>query len=244
MKKNVFPAIDLIDGKCVRLLQGVYSSETQYSDDPISQALSFQEEGASWIHIVDLDAARTGIANNASIIEKIASRLEIPVQVGGGIRDLERARLIFDSGVTRIVIGTAAIENPSLLEEVVSIGRVAIAVDLKGNKVAVHGWKKKTDLSYTDLFERFEKIGVDAYIVTHIERDGTLEGPDIDAYKNIISSTTKDVIASGGVGSTDDLRDLSLLDVNGKNLRGVIVGRAFYEGKFSLSQAIEAFESI
>ncbi|HAQ03545.1 MAG: 1-(5-phosphoribosyl)-5-[(5-phosphoribosylamino)methylideneamino]imidazole-4-carboxamide isomerase [Acidimicrobiales bacterium] len=244
MKKNVFPAIDLIDGKCVRLLQGVYSSETQYSDDPISQALSFQEEGASWIHIVDLDAARTGIANNASIIEKIASQLEIPVQVGGGIRDLERARLIFDSGVTRIVIGTAAIENPSLLEEVVSIGRVAIAVDLKGNKVAVHGWKKKTDLSYTDLFERFEKTGVDAYIVTHIERDGTLEGPDIDAYKNIISSTTKDVIASGGVGSTDDLRDLSLLDVNGKNLRGVIVGRAFYEGKFSLSQAIEAFESI
>ena len=243
MKKNVFPAIDLIDGKCVRLLQGVYSSETQYSDDPISQALSFQEEGASWIHIVDLDAARTGIANNASIIEKIASQLEIPVQVGGGIRDLERARLIFDSGVTRIVIGTAAIENPSLLEEVVSIGRVAIAVDLKGNKVAVHGWKTKTDLSYTDLFERFEKIGVDAYIVTHIERDGTLEGPDIDAYKNIISSTTKDVIASGGVGSTDDLRDLSLLDVNGKNLRGVIVGRAFYEGKFSLSQAIEAFES-
>ena len=244
MKKNVFPAIDLIDGKCVRLLQGVYSSETQYSDDPISQALSFQEEGASWIHIVDLDAARTGIANNASIIEKIASQLEIPVQVGGGIRDLERARLIFDSGVTRIVIGTAAIENPSLLEEVVSIGRVAIAVDLKGNKVAVHGWQKKTDLSYTDLFERFEKTGVDAYIVTHIERDGTLEGPDIDAYKNIISSTTKDVIASGGVGSTDDLRDLSLLDVNGKNLRGVIVGRAFYEGKFSLSQAIEAFESI
>ena len=244
MKKNVFPAIDLIDGKCVRLLQGVYSSETQYSDDPISQALSFQEEGASWIHIVDLDAARTGIANNASIIEKIASQLEIPVQVGGGIRDLERARLIFDSGVTRIVIGTAAIENPSLLEEVVSIGRVAIAVDLKGNKVAVHGWKKKTDLSYTDLFERFEKTGVDAYIVTHIERDGTLEGPDIDAYKNIISSTTKDVIASGGVGSTDDLRDLSLLDINGKNLRGVIVGRAFYEGKFSLSQAIEAFESI
>lgn len=244
MKKNVFPAIDLIDGKCVRLLQGVYSSETQYSDDPISQALSFQEEGASWIHIVDLDAARTGIANNASIIEKIASQLEIPVQVGGGIRDLERARLIFESGVTRIVIGTAAIENPSLLEEVVSIGRVAIAVDLKGNKVAVHGWKKKTDLSYTDLFERFEKTGVDAYIVTHIERDGTLEGPDIDAYKNIISSTTKDVIASGGVGSTDDLRDLSLLDVNGKNLRGVIVGRAFYEGKFSLSQAIEAFESI
>ena len=243
MKKNVFPAIDLIDGKCVRLLQGEYSSETQYSDDPISQALSFQEEGASWIHIVDLDAARTGIANNASIIEKIASQLEIPVQVGGGIRDLERARLIFDSGVTRIVIGTAAIENPSLLEEVVSIGRVAIAVDLKGNKVAVHGWKKKTDLSYTDLFERFEKTGVDAYIVTHIERDGTLEGPDIDAYKNIISSTTKDVIASGGVGSIDDLRDLSLLDVNGKNLRGVIVGRAFYEGKFSLSQAIEAFES-
>ena len=244
MKKNVFPAIDLIDGKCVRLLQGVYSSETQYSDDPISQALSFQEEGASWIHIVDLDAARTGIANNASIIEKIASQLEIPVQVGGGIRDLERARLIFDSGVTRIVIGTAAIENPSLLEEVVSIGRVAIAVDLNGNKVAVHGWKKKTDLAYTDLFERFEKTGVDAYIVTHIERDGTLEGPDIDAYKNIISSTTKDVIASGGVGSTDDLRDLSLLDANGKNLRGVIVGRAFYEGKFSLSQAIEAFESI
>ena len=110
MKKNVFPAIDLIDGKCVRLLQGEYSNETQYNDDPISQALSFQEEGASWIHVVDLDAARTGIANNTSVIEDIVSRLEIPVQVGGGIRNLEAARSVFDLGVTRVVIGTAAID--------------------------------------------------------------------------------------------------------------------------------------
>ncbi|HJL91142.1 MAG: 1-(5-phosphoribosyl)-5-[(5-phosphoribosylamino)methylideneamino]imidazole-4-carboxamide isomerase [Acidimicrobiales bacterium] len=244
MKKNVFPAIDLIDGRCVRLLQGEYSNEIEYNDDPISQAVSFQEEGASWIHIVDLDAARTGIANNASVIENIVSRLEIPVQVGGGIRNLEAARSVFDLGVTRIVIGTAAIDNPSLVEEATSIGRVAVGIDLRNEKVAVHGWKTETVLSYSDLFERFEEVDVDAYIVTHIERDGTLEGPDIDAYKELISSTTKDVIASGGVGSTNDLRNLSELSANGRTLRGVIVGRAFYEDKFSLSEAIEAFETV
>lgn len=244
MKKNVFPAIDLIDGKCVRLLQGEYSNEIQYNDDPISQALSFQEEGASWIHVVDLDAARTGIANNTQIIEGIVSRLEIPIQVGGGIRSLDAARSVFDSGVTRVVIGTAAIDSPSLVEEVTSIGRVAVGIDLRNKNVAIHGWKTETDLPYTHLFERFEEIGIDAYIVTHIERDGTLEGPDIDAYKELVSSTTKDVIASGGVGSTDDLRDLSRLSVDGRTLSGVIIGRAFYEGKFSLSEAIEAFESI
>ena len=244
MKKYVFPAIDLIDGKCVRLLQGEYSNEIEYSDDPISQALFFQEEGASWIHIVDLDAARTGIANNASVIENIVSRLEIPVQVGGGIRNLDVARSVFDLGVTRVVIGTAAIDNPSLVEEVTSIGRVAVGVDLRNEKVAVHGWKTETVLSYSDIFERFEEVDIDAYIVTHIERDGTLGGPDIDAYKELISSTTKNVIASGGVGSTDDLRNLSRLSANGRTLSGVIVGRAFYEDEFSLSEAIEAFETI
>jgi len=244
MKKYVFPAIDLIDGKCVRLLQGEYSNEIEYSDDPISQALSFEEEGASWLHIVDLDAARTGIANNASVIENIVSRLEIPVQVGGGIRNLDAARSVFDLGVTRVVIGTAAIDNPSLVEEVTSIGRVAVGVDLRNEKVAVNGWKTETVLSYLDIFERFEEVDVDAFIVTHIERDGTLEGPDIDAYKELISSTTKDVIASGGVGSTDDLRNLTTLSDNGRTLSGVIVGRAFYEDKFSLSEAIKAFEII
>ena len=244
MKKYVFPAIDLIDGKCVRLLQGEYSNKIEYSDDPISQALSFQEEGASWIHIVDLDAARTGIANNASVIENIVSRLEIPVQVGGGIRNLDVARSVFDLGVTRVVIGTAAIDNPSLVEGITSIGRVAVGVDLRNEKVAVHGWKTETVLSYSDIFERFEEVDVDAYIVTHIERDGTLGGPDIDAYKELISSTTKNVIASGGVGSTDDLRNLSRLSANGRTLSGVIVGRAFYEDEFSLSEAIEAFETI
>ena len=244
MKKYVFPAIDLIDGKCVRLLQGEYSNEIEYSDDPISQALSFEEEGASWLHIVDLDAARTGIANNASVIENIVSRLEIPVQVGGGIRNLDAARSVFDLGVTRVVIGTAAIDNPSLVEEVTSIGRVAVGVDLRNEKVAVNGWKTETVLSYLDIFERFEEVDVDAFIVTHFERDGTLEGPDIDAYKELISSTTKDVIASGGVGSTDDLRNLTTLSDNGRTLSGVIVGRAFYEDKFSLSEAIKAFEII
>ena len=244
MKKYGFPAIDLIDGKGVRLLQGEYSNEIEYRDDPISQALSFEEEGASWLHIVDLDAARTGIANNASVIENIVSRLEIPVQVGGGIRNLDAARSVFDLGVTRVVIGTAAIDNPSLVEEVTSIGRVAVGVDLRNEKVAVNGWKTETVLSYLDIFERFEKVDVDAFIVTHIERDGTLEGPDIDAYKELISSTTKDVIASGGVGSTDDLRNLTTLSDNGRTLSGVIVGRAFYEDKFSLSEAIKAFEII
>ena len=154
--------------------------------------------------------------------------------MGGGIRNLDAARSVFDLGVTRVVIGTAAIDNPSLVEEVTSIGRVAVGVDLRNEKVAVNGWKTETVLSYLDIFERFEEVDVDAFIVTHIERDGTLEGPDIDAYKELISSTTKDVIASGGVGSTDDLRNLTTLSDNGRTLSGVIVGRAFYEDKFSL----------
>tara|TARA_B100001123_G_scaffold135924_1_gene157739 strand:+ start:5443 stop:6177 length:735 start_codon:yes stop_codon:yes gene_type:complete len=242
VSKKIFPAIDIIDGRCVRLLRGEYANETQYNDDPVSQALDFQNSGASWIHVVDLDAARTGASRNLKTIEKIASRLEIPIQVGGGIREFKTAENIYDCGVERLVIGTAAIENPILVEEICSIGRVALAVDLRSGKVAVHGWRTATELTFQEIFEQFEEKDIEAYIVTHIERDGTLEGPDINAYEDLLTLTKKTVIASGGVGSISDLENLSNLFTNGQGISGVIIGRAIYEGKFSLEQAIEAFE--
>ena len=242
MKKVLFPAIDIIDGKCVRLLRGEYSEEKKYNDDPVAQALDFQEAGVSWIHLVDLDAARTGLVKNGRIIEKIASRLDVPIQVGGGVRTLKTAKTLYDCGIERIVLGTAAVENPTLIEKVSSFGRVAIGVDLREGKVAVNGWQTSTEISFSELSNRFEKTDIDGYIVTHIERDGTMEGPEIDSYRDLLGETTKDVIASGGVGSIIDLENLSNLTVDGKSLNGVIVGRALYEGSISLEQALKAFE--
>tara|TARA_B100000965_G_scaffold109534_2_gene90532 strand:- start:1272 stop:2033 length:762 start_codon:yes stop_codon:yes gene_type:complete len=246
----VYPAIDLINGKCVRLHQGDYTKETIYGDNPTSQALKFESDGAEWIHLVDLDAARTGSFENTSVIKNICEELSIPVQVGGGIRSSDAAKLLYDIGVERTVIGTAAVENPELVLQIAEHGhRVAVGVDGKDGYVATRGWKVTTDLKVVDLLKRLEMSGAEVGIVTEIKRDGTMEGSDLEGLTQILRNVDMPVIASGGLGSMDDLRDLVGLQVSGSRLAGVITGRALYEKRLdlaelvALTQELEHFES-
>ena len=239
----VYPAIDLINGKCVRLYQGDYAKETIYGDDPISQALNFESDGAEWIHLVDLDAARTGSLENTSVIKNICEELSIPVQVGGGIRSSDTAKLLYDIGVERTVIGTAAVENPELVTRIADHGhRVAVGVDGKDGYVATRGWKITTDLKVVDLLKRLEMSGAEVGIVTEIKRDGTMEGSDLEGLTQILRNVDIPVIASGGLGSTKDLHDLVGLQVNGSRLAGVITGRALYEKRLDLAELIAITE--
>ena len=235
----VYPAIDLINGKCVRLYQGDYAKETIYGDDPISQALNFESDGAEWIHLVDLDAARTGSLENTSVIKNICEEVSIPVQVGGGIRSSDTAKLLYDIGVERTVIGTAAVEDPELVTRIADHGhRVAVGVDGKDGYVATRGWKITTDLKVVDLLKRLEMSGAEVGIVTEIKRDGTMEGSDLEGLTQILRNVDIPVIASGGLGSTKDLHDLVGLQVNGSRLAGVITGRALYEKRLDLAELI------
>ena len=239
----VYPAIDLINGKCVRLYQGDYAKETIYGDDPISQALNFESDGAEWIHLVDLDAARTGSLENTSVIKNICEELSIPVQVGGGIRSSDTAKFLYDIGVERTVIGTAAVEDPELVTRIADHGhRVAVGVDGKDGYVATRGWKFTTDLKVVDLLKRLEMSGAEVGIVTEIKRDGTMEGSDLEGLTQILRNVDIPVIASGGLGSTKDLHDLVGLQVNGSRLAGVITGRALYEKRLDLAELIAITE--
>tara|TARA_Y100000768_G_scaffold252887_1_gene192127 strand:- start:178 stop:939 length:762 start_codon:yes stop_codon:yes gene_type:complete len=235
----VYPAIDLINGKCVRLHQGDYAKETIYGDDPISQALKFESDGAEWIHLVDLDAARTGSLENTSVIKNICEELSIPVQVGGGIRSSDAAKILYDIGVERTVIGTAAVEDPELVTRIAEHGqRVAVGVDGKDGYVATRGWKVTTDLKVVDLLKRLEMSGAEVGIVTEIKRDGTMEGSDLEGLTQILRDVDIPVVASGGLGSMEDLHDLVGLQVNGSRLAGVITGRALYEKRLALTELI------
>ena len=241
MSLDLYPAIDLRGGNCVRLMQGDYARETVYGDDPVSQAKLFADAGAPWIHVVDLDAARSGDPVNRPVVAAIAEAVDVPVQTGGGVRTVDAAEALFDVGVTRVVIGTAAVENPALAETLTSLGRrVAIGLDGRNGKIATHGWETETDIDVVDMARRFEDIGVDAVVVTEIARDGTLEGPDIEGLSRVLGGTTLDVIASGGVGTTDHLRQLADLRVGERSLAGVIAGRAIYEGTVDLVEGLAA----
>jgi phosphoribosylformimino-5-aminoimidazole carboxamide ribotide isomerase len=220
-------------------MQGDYGRETVYGDDPVAQALAFQEAGAAWLHIVDLDAARTGEPVNRPVVAEVAAALDIPVQTGGGVRTVEDARALFDAGVVRVVMGTAAIESPDLVAAVAAIGRVAVGLDLRGDEVAVRGWTAGSGLGLQDALERFSSLGTDAFVITRIERDGTLEGPDLEGL-DALAATGIDVVASGGVGRPGDLTDLADLEVDGRRLAGIIIGRALYEGTVDLAAAVEA----
>lgn len=236
---TLYPAIDLRGGRCVRLLQGDYDRETTYGDDPVAQATAFVAEGATWLHVVDLDAARTGEPTNRAAIRAIADAVDVPIEVGGGVRDRQAADALYDLGVARIVIGTAALERPGLVGELVDDGlAVAVGIDARGDEVASHGWTERTGHTVAEVAERFGDLGVEALIVTEIGRDGTMEGPDIDGLVRLLGVTETAVIASGGVGSLADLRALAALRADGKRLHGAIVGRALYEGAFTVADAI------
>ncbi|MDP6760014.1 MAG: 1-(5-phosphoribosyl)-5-[(5-phosphoribosylamino)methylideneamino]imidazole-4-carboxamide isomerase [Acidimicrobiales bacterium] len=234
----LFPAIDLRDGHCVRLLRGDYGQETVYGDDPVSQALAFQAAGAPWVHVVDLDAARSGDPVNRPFVAAIAAALDIPVQAGGGIRSIDAAAELFAAGVRRVVLGTAAVERPGLVGEVASLGAVAVGLDVRGRELAVHGWTESSGLLLGPALRQFEGLGAEALVVTQIEQDGTLEGPDIGMYREALEATRLDVVASGGVGTPGHLDDLAVLDADGRRLAGVIVGRALYEGNVDVADAI------
>jgi phosphoribosylformimino-5-aminoimidazole carboxamide ribotide isomerase len=239
---DLYPAIDLRGGRCVRLYQGDYGRETVYGDDPVAQARSFAAAGAPWIHVVDLDAARTGDPRNRELVAAIAAAVDVPVQTGGGVRDDAAADALLSAGVRRVVVGTAALDDPDWVRRLAGRhpGRVAVGLDARGHDVAVRGWVEGSGRDLVEVARHFDDAGVAALVVTEIGRDGTLAGPDLGQLGDVLAATRLDVVASGGVGTLADLRALAALDVGGRHLAGAIVGRALYEGAFALPDAVAA----
>jgi phosphoribosylformimino-5-aminoimidazole carboxamide ribotide isomerase len=237
---ELYPAIDLRGGRCVRLLRGDYDAETHYGDDPVAQAQAFAAAGAGWIHVVDLDAARSGEATNRDVIAAICAAVDVPVQSGGGVRSVEAAAALGAAGVARVVIGTAAVEQPDLVARVAARQPVAVGLDARGRELATHGWEQASGADLLDVAVGFADAGAEAFVVTEIERDGTLEGPALDQLAAVLGATSVDVIASGGVGNLNDVLSLAALEVNGRRLAGAICGRAIYEGTLDVAAAVTA----
>jgi len=240
---DLYPAIDLRGGRCVRLHQGDFDRETRYGDDPVAQAREFAADGAPWIHVVDLDAARSGEATNRGVIESICAAVDVPVQSGGGVRSVDAAAALADAGVARVVIGTAALERPELVGEVAARQPVAVGLDARGRDLASHGWEVSSGLDLVEVARRFSEVGVAAFVVTEISRDGTLEGPALDQLAEVLAATDVDVVASGGIGSVADLVALDRLEAGGRRLSGAITGKALYEGAFTIADALAALRA-
>ena len=241
---DLLPAIDLRDGHCVRLRQGDFADETVYDDDPVRVAREFEAAGARWIHVVDLDAARTGTRAHLDQIRLIVRSVSCRVEVGGGVRTAEAALELLDAGVERVVVGTAAVERPALVEELClqHPGRVAVGLDARGSEVAIRGWQEGSGADLVELAERFDGIGLAALIVTEIGRDGTLDGPAFGQLTAVLGASSVPLVASGGVGTLDDLRALARLRAGDRALAGIIVGRAIYEGRFGVADALLSLE--
>ncbi len=239
---ELYPAIDLRGGQVVRLHQGDYASETVYGDDPVAVARAYAAAGAGWIHVVDLDAARTGQPLNREIVAAIAAGVTAKVQCGGGVRDDLAAASLLESGVDRVVLGTAALEDPGLVRRLSAAypGRIAVGLDARAGQVAVRGWVEDSGRSVVKVAQEFDDVGVAAVVVTDIGRDGTLAGPDLDGLAAVLAATELEVIASGGVGTVDHIRSLASLDVDGRTLAGAIVGKALYEDRFTVEEGIAA----
>ncbi len=239
---DLFPAIDLLDGRCVRLYQGDYQRETVYGEDPVVHAQAFARAGARWIHVVDLDAARTGEPTNRDAIAAITAAVDVPVQTGGGVRSVDAAEALFAAGVTRVVLGTAALESPGFVRRLADRHPVAVGLDVRGREVAIRGWEHGSGTDVVDLLGEFEGSAVAAFVVTQISRDGTLEGPDLAGLGTVLAHTETPIVASGGVGTLDDLRALARLHDGTRRLAGAIVGRALYERRFTVEEALAAVD--
>ena len=235
----VFPAIDLKDGNCVRLRQGDMDRATVFNDDPASQALSFERSGFEWLHLVDLNGAFEGHSANAPAIREILSSIKIPVQLGGGLRDLAGIESWLEVGVTRVILGTATVRNPELVIEAARAypNKIAVGIDARDGKVAIEGWAKTLTLDVTELAKCFEDAGVAAIIFTDIQRDGMLQGVNVDATAALARAVTIPIIASGGVSNADDVRKLRSVNVG---IAGVVIGRALYDGRINPQEALEA----
>ncbi|MDQ3964785.1 MAG: 1-(5-phosphoribosyl)-5-[(5-phosphoribosylamino)methylideneamino]imidazole-4-carboxamide isomerase [Actinomycetota bacterium] len=234
---TVFPAVDISDGKCVRLLQGRFGTETVYSDDPVQVALGLCSAGARWLHIVDLDGAKTGEPANRDLVLEVVRRASCPVQAGGGMRSLGDVEEVIAAGANRAVLGTIALEDSDELARACERygERIAVSLDVSGGELASHGWTVGAGVPLDEAVATFESAGVASFIYTDIARDGTMAGPDIDGLIRITSLTDVPVIASGGIGSLEELRSVARMQDAG--IAGAIVGRALYEGKFTVGEA-------
>ena len=235
MSLTIYPAIDMRGGNCVRLLQGDYDQETVYGNSPFDMAKSFAADGAEWIHMVDLDGAKDGKRVNDRFVIEAAQKLQVNIQIGGGIRSEEDIVHYLENGVDRVIIGSIAVSKPEFAIEMIKKygGKIAVGIDAKNGYVATHGWLDTSELKAVDLGKRFAEAGAETFIFTDIATDGTLAGPNIAAVCEMAEVTGKNVIASGGVSS---LADLKAIAANG--IQGAIVGKALYENRFSLKEAL------
>jgi phosphoribosylformimino-5-aminoimidazole carboxamide ribotide isomerase len=236
----LYPAIDIRGGKAVRLLQGDYERETTYDADPVDAARRWAEEGAEFLHVVDLDGAKAGEPRNLDAVRRIAAAVECPIQVGGGLRDADSVSAVLDAGAARVVIGTAALRDPAFLDAALAShgDSVIVSVDTRGGKVSLSGWTETSDVEAPDAVANLSKRGVQRFLCTAIEVDGTMEGPAIDQLNQIAAATPGQVIASGGVGNLSHLETLTREAT--PNIEGAVVGRALYEKRFTVSEGIAA----
>lgn len=232
----IYPAIDVKDGMCVRLKQGDYNNVTVYSREPVSVALKWERQGAKWLHVVDLDGARSGRPKNIAVISEMAVNLAIPLQLGGGIRDIETIEIVLNKGIHRIILGTSAVYNPELVKEVASIFQenIAIGIDARDGIAKVEGWEKDSGIAAIELAKRMEQLGAGTIIYTDISKDGMLQGPNIPAMQEMVKAVKCKIIASGGVTKLDDIRKLKKTGV-----AGVIVGKALYTGDINFKEALK-----
>ena len=232
-----YPAIDLKDGSCVRLLQGRMDDATIFNTNPVSQALAFETAGAEWLHLVDLNGAFEGEPVNAESVSSLLEAISVPVQLGGGIRDKKTIELWLERGIERVILGTVAARNPQLVREAARSfpNQVAVGIDARGGKVAVEGWAETTEMTALELAKRFEDAGVAAIIFTDIDLDGAMQGPNVEATAALANAISTPVIASGGVSS---MQDLLALKECGAALNGAISGRAVYDGKIDIAEAV------
>ena len=237
----IFPAVDLQGGKAVRLRQGRADDTTVFSEDPVATALRWQNQGAKWLHLVDLDGALAGYSVNEEVIRRIADTVSIPIEIGGGIRSKEAVERMLDLGVRRVIIGTKAAEHPEFLRDMVrTFGEEAIVagVDAKDGMVAVEGWEKVSSLTASDLCLTMKEYGVRHIVYTDISRDGMLSGPNVEATRKLTEETGLDIIASGGVSCMEDLKCL-----HEAGIRGAIIGKALYENRIDLAEAVRLYEA-
>ena len=238
----LYPAIDIRAGRAVRLIQGDYERETAYEDDPVVAARRWADGGARWLHIVDLDGAKAGGPINLDHVRRIVAAVDVPVQLGGGLRDSKKVENAISAGAERVVLGTAAVRDPELAGAIAAAhgDRVVVSVDSRSGKVAAEGWTESSDLETAEVVADLTGRGVRRFVFTPVEVDGLMEGPDLDSLREVSKATDGELIYSGGVGSLDHLRALAGLGLG--NLGGVIVGRALYEGRFSVAEAQTTLE--
>jgi len=244
MRFTVYPAVDIADGKCVRLLQGRFGTETVYSDDPVKVALGLAKAGARWLHIVDLDGAKSGVGANRELVLEVVKHASCPVQAGGGLRSMDDVVEVLAAGANRAVLGTVALEDPNELKRACQrFGeRIAVSLDARGDELTSHGWTVGSGMPLLDAVRVFEEAGVSMFIYTDVSRDGTMSGPNLYGVTRLAQETSLPVVASGGVGTLDELRGIAQLHSIG--VRGAIVGRALYEGKFSVIEAVRAADEV